>query len=506
MKLLKKLFYSICVLIMLGCLGILVCALNPPLSEKLAGMLPVSMTKGNSLQNQGDSGTDDPTGGEDGQEGANTEGLVSNPGGDGEQYVVPAQGSFSLPEQVGDKSGYSPVMDSGQQMGEDEASRLQQELATGNVGDNFSFDPLIYPYYSMLNSDMQKLYRQVYANAVEGTESFAPVVKVNVNQVKNVFEAVYNDHPELFWLETEYACDYIGSGQCVELTLKYNRTAQNPAAEKEAFDAAANRILEGARAFDNIYEQEGYVHDALVAGVEYEPGAEMNQSAYSALVNGKSVCAGYARAFQYLMQQLGIPCYYCTGTSGEDHAWNIIKLADRYYNIDITWDDTVPATYDYFNKSDEEFSSTHIRNRLSVYLPACNSQGSGASESGGQVLINPDPQQPLNWEEYVKPGEEQSALDKLGLKEDDVSHDMKEYYADCLERMVKAGTGLKQFETVVPAALCENIERAYSDGSYWEGYVTKALSELKVENFTMQLQMVKLEGGYYRLYHNISTW
>lgn len=104
----------------------------------------------------------------------------------------------------------------------------------------------------------------------------------------------------------------------------------------------------------------------------YDLTADMNQSAYSALVNGKSVCAGYARAYQYLLQQLGIPCYYCTGYSGGDHAWNIVKLEDGYYNVDVTWDDAAAIRYDYFNKTDADFASTHVRQNLSVYLPACN--------------------------------------------------------------------------------------------------------------------------------------
>ena len=110
--------------------------------------------------------------------------------------------------------------------------------------------------------------------------------------------------------------------------------------------------------------------------------APMNQSAYSALVNGRTVCAGYARAFQYLMQRLGIPCYYCTGYAGEDHAWNIIKLGEDYYNVDVTWDDTDTPTYDYFNKSDREFGTSHMRTGLAVYLPAC---GSGMDMQGNPV-------------------------------------------------------------------------------------------------------------------------
>ena len=72
------------------------------------------------------------------------------------------------------------------------------------------------------------------------------------------------------------------------------------------------------------YDKEREAHDALIGSVRYDANAPMNQSAYSALVYGRTVCAGYARALQYVLQQLDIPCYYVTGYAGENHAWNIV--------------------------------------------------------------------------------------------------------------------------------------------------------------------------------------
>lgn len=73
--------------------------------------------------------------------------------------------------------------------------------------------------------------------------------------------------------------------------------------------------------------------------------APENQTLYSGLVNGQTVCAGYARTFQYLMNRLDIPVIYVTGTTdtGEAHGWNIVKCGDNYYNVDVTWGDPVFA-------------------------------------------------------------------------------------------------------------------------------------------------------------------
>ena len=59
---------------------------------------------------------------------------------------------------------------------------------------------------------------------------------------------------------------------------------------------------------------------------------------------------------------------------------------------------------------------------------------------------------------------------------------------------------------MIPASLWPTVEKVYSDGSYWNGYVNAALKELGMQNFAIQLQAERLDGGYYRLYHNISTW
>ena len=111
----------------------------------------------------------------------------------------------------------------------------------------------------------------------------------------------------------------------------------------------------------------------------------LDQSAYSSVVLDNTVCAGYARCFQYLMQLVEVPTYNCHGWGGsERHAWNIIKLDDGFHNVDCTWDDSL-AGYDYFNLSDAE-NKSHRRMEFSVYLPPCVS--SDYKPASGQETID----------------------------------------------------------------------------------------------------------------------
>ncbi len=518
---------------MLLCALILVCALNPSLTERLAGWVSGSeMVQTDDTNNEdgvmvpeGDQMAENTT-----QENSADTGTLTNSG----VYVPPALEDVESPNSVKDRNGYEPVWEDGQEIGQKDAEELQEALKTGDTGENISFDTKMYPYYGMLNKNMQALYRQIYANALVLTTSFAPVVEVSVDEVKNVFEAVYNDHPELFWVETGYSCKYLQNGKCVELTLQYYNIASDLKEASKQFDAAAKEILDGAKDLKTDAEKERYIHDELVKSVDYHAGTAMGQSAYSALVSGRSVCAGYARAFQYLMMELDIPCYYCTGYSGQDHAWNIVELDDGFYNVDVTWDDTDPATYNYFNKSDADYAKTHMRKGMSVKLPVCigedyrkenaevvepeleteEIQGDGENATDNihnmdaDDLINDYPSKPLVWEDSSddEEVEDEKPWEEIGLKEEDILDTLEEYYADCLKQMKKVGSGQKQFTNVIPKSLWAAIERVYSDGSYEKGYVEAALKELGMENFAIQLQTERLSGTYYRLYHNISTW
>ncbi|MBR2246257.1 MAG: hypothetical protein IKG58_00295 [Bacilli bacterium] len=240
------------------------------------------------------------------------------------------------------------------------------------TGDNYNFNSTYNPYYGMLSSNGKKLYKQTYANMVNRKKYFIPRVKMNYKDVNNVIEAVMNDNPELFWVDNTYSYKYTSDKVCRQVILSYNGLSKNYKHNKNVFDSRVNSIVYNANKLSSNYEKELYVHDYLRRNIVYNKASSYNQTAYSAIVSGRTVCAGYAKAFQYIMSRLGIPTYYVTGRSqGEDHAWNIIRL-DGYYNVDVTWDDTSSSSYAYFNKTDREFNSSHTRNSLSRYLPSCN--------------------------------------------------------------------------------------------------------------------------------------
>lgn len=95
-----------------------------------------------------------------------------------------------------------------------------------------------------------------------------------------------------------------------------------------------------------------------------------SHNAYGALVKKQGVCDGVSAAFSLITQRMGFECAVIKGrarfrTDGfSEHAWNIVKISDRFYHVDVTWDLnqyelTKEYSYDYFFLSDEAIDIDH---------------------------------------------------------------------------------------------------------------------------------------------------
>lgn len=74
-------------------------------------------------------------------------------------------------------------------------------------------------------------------------------------------------------------------------------------------------------------------HDYLLRQLSYDTRAG---SPYYAFTKGKGTCVAYALTYQKILRAMGIPCIYVTG---KEHAWNLVKLGNYWYSVDVTWDD-----------------------------------------------------------------------------------------------------------------------------------------------------------------------
>lgn len=90
-------------------------------------------------------------------------------------------------------------------------------------------------------------------------------------------------------------------------------------------------------------------------------------TAYAALMNKTAVCQGYASLYYRMARECGLETRVITGKSfGENHAWNIVKLYNKFYYLDSTWD-AGNKEYEYYLKGTNDFSDHTLE---SQYLTA----------------------------------------------------------------------------------------------------------------------------------------
>lgn len=520
MRIVEKLLYGVGGLLALMLLFVALCSRNPDIAVKLG---------------EGLGKTDENV--EEGLDEANPVGnyVIKTTVTQGEQPAAEspdsddseAEKKLNIPQKVAALAGYIPIKSTGTEITQAKADEILETLGKGKTGEGLTFDEEFYPYYGIINATQKELYRQLYANAGAMEKHFSPVTDITANDLKNAFTAVVNDHPELFWVDTAYKYKYAPLGQVADITLVFNVTANDIDDSKSKFEAAAKLITDKTYGCYTDYDKEREAHDALIGSVRYDANAPMNQSAYSALVYGRTVCAGYARALQYVLQQLNIPCYYVTGYAGENHAWNIVKLEDdQYYNVDSTWDDTNPNTYDYFNCSDADYAGSHLRKDLSIYLPACR----GSRYSGLEVnpaapsdttpvtpakpqtttTTTPAPVTTVTGTTTTDAAAEAEVVNNTANitvqtvrgSEGAYIGSIDDYYIECFEAMMATDDYAVSFDLIITDKdLWDDIYKAYDKGDCQDGYIERYLVEKHRSSCIMSVTAQEREDGSWLLSH-----
>ncbi|MDO4292870.1 MAG: transglutaminase domain-containing protein [Eubacteriales bacterium] len=233
----------------------------------------------------------------------------------------------------------------------------------------------LYYGYETLDGTERQLYREILTALLE-LRAEAELSVTDDALVESVFRSVMADHPEIFYADGYQLTTYRLGEEIRRLTFTGTWTMdREQVREREAqLKQAAAEWLQGLPEETDDYGKVKYLYDTLIARTDYVPGSADSQNICSVLLNGSSVCQGYAKTLQYLCQLSGIPALLVTGTmEGEGHAWDLIYMDGDWYHTDPTWGDAsyvregsteqdgpLPAvSYDYFGVTQEQISRTH---------------------------------------------------------------------------------------------------------------------------------------------------
>lgn len=176
------------------------------------------------------------------------------------------------------------------------------------------------------------------------------------------------DNPELLSIGRNCKVESDKTGTKFYFKMSYDLSKVEKDAKEEELNKKINRIISEIP-YGNNYDIELYIHDYVCKNCVYDASGDQNGTSYDALVSGKAVCEGYARAIKVLLDRFNITNYLITGKatnySGktETHMWNVVEIAGKRFHLDATWDDINLGGGDfchlYFNMSDDEIKLDH---------------------------------------------------------------------------------------------------------------------------------------------------
>lgn len=225
-------------------------------------------------------------------------------------------------------------------------------------------------------SDAQK---QVAQTLVDGMKAGQSEIELNqpiqLDEISELYQRLKLADPELFFLADQQNYEYSPLTQEVKVFhpnyIEYDDGLTIPQ-RIEQLRQLRNSIIQDWHGRGE-YECSVLMNDYLVDTITYQPQAAHEHNLYGALVERQAVCDGYALAYKYLADGLGMDCVVITGSAYEDkagyqqgmsqlqslnaqqimqwdsgyrHAWNAIQIDGHWYYTDVTYNDPVSLDHD----------------------------------------------------------------------------------------------------------------------------------------------------------------
>lgn len=325
-------------------------------------------------------------------------------------------------------------------------------------------------YYNYL-SDLEKQYYDLLLDASEKhSNSFSANMSFDPDSFDNALRAFSYDYPIYYWwrlgLNTGYTSDSFSSS--CDVSKKEIEENLN------SIETKKDEILAKCKV-DNNYETIKNIHDYIENNFTYDIENYNGHSLLGGIIDQACVCDGYASTFKYLCNEAGFNCIIAEGQAiqtneVEQHAWNLVELNNKWYNVDTTWDNDVNEdgrfiSYKYFLTSDKILDKDHFRDGLCDY-PSCDDDSLFYVNLPGKYFEKYDKNEVSNYiSSWVKAGFNRFEIEFSSL--DDCN-------AACAD-LLDGGGFIKAFEKVADS----DYDITYSGQLYSHNYLLRIYYEAK---------------------------
>lgn len=183
---------------------------------------------------------------------------------------------------------------------------------------------------------------------------------VTVEELETLFYRLYYAGRFPWYVTTGFSFEYRQWGDRKQ-AISFTPTLLDGAFDRLLYEQQVAQLLQSCNLEGLQDWQKALVlHDRLILRCRYDETLQ-KETGYDLLINGSTVCAGYAALYQDLLQRVGIPSVVVESEE-MNHAWNLVQLDGSWYHVDVTWDDPVPdlegrVQHTHFLRTDEEIRS-----------------------------------------------------------------------------------------------------------------------------------------------------
>ncbi|MDE6031176.1 MAG: chitobiase/beta-hexosaminidase C-terminal domain-containing protein [Oscillospiraceae bacterium] len=216
--------------------------------------------------------------------------------------------------------------------------------------------------YNTLSSNEKQVYEKIF----EGVKNFKEEIDLSeldcdVEGIAGIFYSLKYENPQFFWIDNSWRYKYTGNGKIISFTPSYNMTRSEAEKMQKKLDAAAEQIAQKALKQNDVTERLRIIHDEIIKMTDYEVNFNdrSNGEPDGPLLNGKARCEGYAKAFCYIAQMVGVDALSISGfAEGGSHLWSMVKIDNKWLHVDVTFDDE--WGYEYFCIDDKKCGLDHV--------------------------------------------------------------------------------------------------------------------------------------------------
>lgn len=226
-------------------------------------------------------------------------------------------------------------------------------------------------YFSKLDKENREIYKKLYF----GMQNFEDKISVKGTEsiVKEIYYMIIKDNPMIFFVHPSKIV-YFKIGNYVWIEPIYVYSKEEVVRIRSKINSKLKPLEKKLTTINTKLDRERFIHKYLLGTVRYKYNYSEEDFECHTIVgvflHRQAVCDGISKAFKQLCDLARINCNLVFGDSWNEyekpqkHAWNMAKIDNDWYYIDVTWNINLSerfkyVRYDYFNIRESDVIKDH---------------------------------------------------------------------------------------------------------------------------------------------------